>query len=310
MTSSARRDGHAVSSPNRADPEEGPVTPRHTHSPRWFALATLVVSLAAGVLVHADPVALKTTELGRGPTIVFVHGLGGARNDWLPTARKLLGRYRVVLVDLPGHGDSPLPDPFSFAAVGEAVDAVLAKQNPDSTIVVGHQFGGRAVLAALAAHPGRAKGVVLLDVPLGLPLAINDQDKKQFLDFMDSQFETVEKMMFSKLGRDTTQSATIFAMFSQTQPATIKAFVREGFYSDGNKDAKSLKIPMQRVVTSRVWKPDMTSGAVLKVLGWEDTTAAVVRLPDAGYWAMKDQPDSLAAIIGQFAAARFGAAKK
>jgi pimeloyl-ACP methyl ester carboxylesterase len=286
------------------------VIEKHPHAGRWLALAMLVGSLAVALLVHADPVVLKTTELGHGPTIVFVHSLGGTRNDWLPTARKLLGRYRVVLVDLPGHGDSPLPDPFSFAAVGEALDGVLAKQNPDSTIVVGHQFGGRGVLAALAAHPGRAKGVMLLDVPVGLPLDINDQDKKQFLDFMDSQFETVEKMMFSKLGRDTTQSAAIFAVFSQTQPATVKAFVREGFYSDGNKDAKSLKIPMQLLATSRVWKPGMTSGSVLKILGWADTTATVLRLPDSGYWAMKDQPDSLAALISQFAAARFAAAKK
>ena len=284
---------------------------KHPHPRRWLALATLVAVLAAAALVHADPIVLKTTELGHGPTIVFVHSLGGARNDWLPTARKLLGRYRVVLVDLPGHGDSPLPDPFSFAAVGEALDGVLAKQNGDSTIVVGHQFGGRAALSALAAHPGHARGLVLLDVPVGIPLQIDDQQKKQFLDFMDNSYDAVAQMMFSKLGRDTTQSSAIFAMFTQTPPATVKAFVREGFYTDGNKDAKALKIPIQRVATSRVWKPDMTSGAVLKALGWEDTTATLLRLPDSGYWAMKDQPDSLAAIISQFAAARLaGAAKK
>ena len=228
----------------------------------------------------------------------------------MPTARKLLAHYRVVLVDLPGHGDSTLPEPFSFATVGEALDGVLAKQNPDSTIIVAHQFGGRAALAALAAHPGRAKGLVLLDVPLGVPMQIDDQQKKQFLDFMDNQYEAVQRMMFSKLGRDTTQSALIFAMFSQTQPATVKAFVREGFYSDGNKDAKAVKVPMQLVATSRLWKPEMSSGAVLRQLGWEDTTAAVRRLADSAYWAMKDQPDTLAAIIGQFAAARFAPAKK
>ena len=274
------------------------------------AVSPISALLAHAVPARAEPVALKTTELGRGPTIVFVHGLGGSRNDWLPTARRLLAHYRVVLVDLPGHGDSALPEPFSFATVGEALDGVLAKQNPDSTIVVGHQFGGRAALAALAAHPGRARGLLLLDVPLGLPIPMDDQNKKQFLDFMDNQYEVVAKMMFSKLGRDTTQSAAIFAMITQTQPATVKAFVREGFYSDANRDAKALKLPVQRVATSLVWKPDVTLGAVLKRLGWEDTTGTLLRLPDSGYWAMKDQPDTLAAIIGKFAAARFAPAKK
>jgi pimeloyl-ACP methyl ester carboxylesterase len=270
----------------------------------------LVAGLAAFVRAQAPAGAPKTTELGRGPVIVFVHGLGASRSDWMPTARRLLGRHRVVMADLPGHGDTPLPDPFSFAAVGEALDQVLARQNPDSTIVVAHQMGGRAALAALAAHPGRARGLMLLDTPVGIPAQIDDQQKKQFLEFMDTQFEVVSRMMFSNLGRDTTQSAAIYAMFSQTPPATVKAFIREGFYSDGNKDARALKIPVQLLATGRVWKPDQTPGGVLKLLGWEDTTLAIRRLPESGYWAMKDQPDTLAAWIGEFAAARIAAAKK
>ncbi|HXS82937.1 MAG TPA: alpha/beta hydrolase, partial [Methylomirabilota bacterium] len=291
---------------------EEPVTPKARPAASrltavcLFAAVLLTATLAAAL---AAPVALKTTELGRGPTIVFVHGLGASRNDWLPTARKLLGRYRVVLVDLPGHGESPLPDPFSFVTVGEALDAVLAKQNPDSTIVVAHQIGGRVALAAFAAHPGRAKGLVLIDVPVGLPIAIDDQQKKQFLEFMDSNYEAVASRMFSNMGRDTTQSKAIYTMFTQTPPATVKAYVREGFFSDGNKDAKAAKVPEQLVVTSRVWKPGMTSGSVLKTMGWEDTTARAIRVADAAFWVMKDQPDTLAAIVSQFATARIAAKK-
>lgn len=270
----------------------------------------VVASLVLASRPLAQTASPKTTELGRGPTIVFVHGLGATRSDWMPTARKLIGRHRVVLVDLPGHGETPLPEPFSFAAVGEALDQVLARQNPDSTIVVAHQLGGRAALAAMAAHPGHARGLILLDVPLGIPAQIDDQQKKGFLDFMDRSFEVVSKMMFSNLGRDTTQSKAIYAVFTQTSPATVKAFIREGFYSDGNKDARALKVPYQVLATSRVWKPDATSGAMLKLLGWEDTTLAVRRVPDTGYWAMKDQPDSLAAWIGEFAAASIAAKKK
>lgn len=277
---------------------------------RNVRLAALVVAVAlTAVLVHAGPVSLKTTELGRGPTVVFVPGLGSSRTDWLPTAKKLLGRYRVVLVDLPGHGESPLPDPFSFGAVGDALDAVLAKQNPDSTIVVAHQMGGRAALSAMAAHPGRAKGLILIDVPVGAPVPIDDQEKKQFLDFMDQSYESVAKMMFSNLGRDTTQSKAIFTVFTQTPPATVKAYVREGFFSDGNKDAKALKATTQLVLTGRIWKSGTTSGAALKRLGWEDTTATALRVADAAYWVMKDQPDTLAAIIGDFATARIAAKK-
>ena len=276
------------------------------------AALSLLAAAALSVvttLALAAPVALKTTELGRGPTVVFVPGLGSSRTDWLPTARKLLGRYRVVLVDLPGQGESPLPDPFTFVTLGEALDGVLAKQNPDSTIVVAHQIGGRAALAAFAAHPGRAKGLVLIDVPVGLPIPIDDQQKKQFLEFMEQNYEAVATRMFSNMGRDTTQSKAIYTMLTQTPTATVKAYIREGFFSDGNKDAKAAKVPQQLVITARVWRPGMTPGSVLKVMGWEDTTAAPLRVADAAYWVMKDQPDTLAAIISNFATSRIAGKK-
>jgi pimeloyl-ACP methyl ester carboxylesterase len=275
---------------------------------RLVMLGIAALTLAA-TLGAADPVAPKTTELGHGPTVVFVPGLGSSRTDWLPTARKLLGRYRVVLVDLPGHGDSPLPDPFSFASVGDALDAVLARQNADSTIVVAHQMGGRAALAALAAHPGHAKGLVLIDVPVGTPIPIDDQQRKQFLDFLDQNYEAVASRMFGNLGRDTTQSKAIYTSVSQTPPATVKAYVREAFFSDGNKDAKAVKVPIQFLFTSRVWKADRTAGAAFKQFGWADTSASARRIPDSAYWVMKDQPDTLAAIIADFATARFAAGK-
>jgi pimeloyl-ACP methyl ester carboxylesterase len=267
------------------------------------------VSLAPSLAAGTPPAMPKTTELGRGPAIVFVHGLGGTRNDWMPTARKLLSRHRVVLVDLPGHGESGLPDPFSFVTLGEALDQVLAKENPESTIVVAHELGGRAALAALAAHPGHAKGLMLIDVPVGVP-PIDDMQKKRFLTFIDDSYDVASKMMFSNKGRDTTQSKSIYAVFTQTQPATVKAFLREGFYADGNKEVRALKVPLALVATSRLWPAEITSGALLKRMGWDDTTQVVRRVPDAAFWVMKDQPDSLAAWIEEFATKSVAARKK
>ena len=275
-----------------------------------LVLAVAVVMTLAIPVLHAEPVVLKTTELGHGPTLVFVHSMGLTRSDWLTTARKLLSGFRVVLVDLPGHGDSPMPEPFTFATAGEALDAVLARQNPDSTIVIGHQMGGRVAMAALAAHPERARGLVLIDVPVGTPVPVPDQQKKMFLDYMDSQYEAVSKMMFSKLGRDTTQSQAIYAMYAQTQPATIKAYVREMFYSDGNRDAKALKLPVRMILSSRALPDSLTAGRELKKMGWEDTTATVTRIPDSAMWIMKDQPDTLAARIREFAASAFATPRR
>ena len=275
--------------------------------------ALLACSVALAPPAYAAPAAapaLKTTELGKGPTIVIVHALGGSRADWTAIASKLAAHHHVVMVDLPGHGDSALPDSFTFAAAGAALAQVLAAQPAGGSVVVGHQFGGRVALAALAPHPELARGLVLIDAPVALPVQLADEQKQAFLVSLASSYEGVSRMMFSSLGRDTAQSRAIYDAFARTKPATVLAFVREGFYNDGNRDALASKAPTLMLATSRLWKPGMTSGAVLQQLGWADTSAAVRRLGDSGYWAMKDQPDSLAAIIGEFAAARFAVKQK
>ena len=253
----------------------------------------------------AYSVIIFTTASGAGYGLLVLLALAGVGGFLAPDRGLGLWGFGIALaldrpllcVDLPGHGDSALPDSFTFAAAGAALAQVLAAQPAGGSVVVGHQFGGRVALAALAVHPELTRGLVLIDVPVALPVKLADEQKQAFLASLASSYEGVSRMMFSSLGRDTAQSRAIYDAFSRTKPATVQSFVREGFYNDGNRDALASKAPTLMLATSRLWKPGMTSGAVLQQLGWADTSAAVRRLGDSGYWAMKDQPDSLAAII-------------
>src|SRR5262245_32073797 len=103
-------------------PKSGPHFRRKVMK-RWLPLLACCALLTP--VAHAAAPTLKTTEFGRGPTVVLLHGMGSNRNYWLPTAKKLLGNHRVVMMDLPGHGDSPLPDPFSLDIAGEQIAQAL-----------------------------------------------------------------------------------------------------------------------------------------------------------------------------------------
>lgn len=266
--------------------------------------------LLTAALVSADAPVLKTTELGRGPTVVFVPGLGITRSQWMPTARKLVGTNRVVMVDIPGQGDSPLPDPFSFDACALALDAVLARQNPESTIVVAHSVGGVIAMRTLAANPARARGLLLIDTQIKSPIPVPDQQRQQMVTFMEGNYDTFLKMAFSNMGRDSAESAMLFTNMAQTPPASIKIYLRALLALDANKDATAV-LPVTRVlVTERGWRDVRTPGMVLQSLGYDDTTSYVPqRFDGAGYLAMKDQPDSLAAVIRSFAAERLKSSK-
>ena len=266
--------------------------------------ALLAVALFAAPLGAAAPTeAPKTLELGKGPTIVIVHDLGGSRTSWMPTARKLIGTHRVVLVDLPGHGGSALPDPFTLAAAAEALDLVLAKQNPDSTVLVGKGTGGMLALLALKAHPGRARGIVVIDAGLKSPMPIEDQMIKYFQRQLDERYDDMMKMIYTRLGRDSVQGMAIHAMAMQVPPMTMKAYWGALPLADASPAVKSLQVPLLFVATDRLFKGGRSPGTVLREIGYEDTTAVPLRrISGAGYMVMQEQPDSLAAIINGFTA--------
>ena len=267
------------------------------------AVALIARAPLAPPLHAAEPVTLKTTEFGKGPTVVFLHGLGGARLSWMPVARKLLADHRVVLVDLPGHGESPLPDPFSFEACAAALDAVLARCPAESTVLVAQGVGGIVALKEAQAHPGRVRGVVLVDVAVKSTLPVTDQEKPRFLQFVDQNYDAFLKATFGRMGRDSAQSLAVHAQAAQVPPPTIKAYVRALLDVDASGALPAVKPRGVLVATGKFWPADKDWPTTAKQLGYDDPGAIPVeRLVSSGFVVAKDQPDSLAALVAAFTA--------
>ena len=78
---------------------------------------------------------------GEGPAVVMLHGLGGTSNAFQPQMEALRS-YRVVRIDLPGSGRSPLPaSEASFPAFVEAVLGVVRVLGVERAHFVGHSLG-------------------------------------------------------------------------------------------------------------------------------------------------------------------------
>jgi len=278
-------------------------------------LATALLLAGPPLAAAPPPVAPQTLELGKGPTIVIVHDLGGSRTSWMPTVRKLIGRHRVVLVELPGHGGSPLPDPFALEAAAEALDQVLAKQDPASTVLVGDGVGGALLLQALKAHPDRARGLVLLDAGLKLPLESVDAEQiKWFNRMLEERYDDFIKMLYRTAGRDSAEGLRIRAMVAQVPPSTMKAYYRALFTADATPAFKSLKVPVLFIGTDRLFKgpagKEQDWPTVAKLLGFENPAAVPVRrIAGSSTLVMQDLPDSLAAVIADFGAQSVAAKK-
>jgi pimeloyl-ACP methyl ester carboxylesterase len=100
------------------------------------------------------------TEL---PPAILIHGLGGCWQNWLETIPRLAQQRRVLALDLPGFGDSPMPgQDISISGYGEIVVDFAQAVGVDSPVdVLGNSMGGFIAAEIGISHPDFARRIVL-----------------------------------------------------------------------------------------------------------------------------------------------------
>ncbi|MFC9507738.1 alpha/beta fold hydrolase [Streptomyces sp. NPDC057002] len=83
--------------------------------------------------------------------------------DWTASAAQLSDGYRVLGIDLPGHGRSPDISPWSIPAVVRDIAETLDAHGVPEAVVVGHSLGGMVAVEYARAYPDRARAAVNLD---------------------------------------------------------------------------------------------------------------------------------------------------
>ncbi len=123
------------------------------------------LSIAAGVAFwdHAP-------EGARGAPLLLVHGAGGTHLHWPETLRALPGR-RVLAVDLPGHGQAPLPGETTIAGYAGALLGMLDALGIPRAVVAGHSMGGAIALSLAMDAPDRVAGLFLVGTGARLRVA-------------------------------------------------------------------------------------------------------------------------------------------
>lgn len=101
----------------------------------------------------------------RGPPIVMVHGFSASLHAWEPWVSRLGGDYRIVTLDLPGHGLTRAPASYvmSLDRFAEVIDAVASRLQLGPYVVVGNSMGGGAAWTLALRHPDHLRGLVLVD---------------------------------------------------------------------------------------------------------------------------------------------------
>lgn len=154
-----------------------------------FGLATvatssaLVATSSAGASRFAtlDGNRVHYVDYGKGKqALVFVHGWTCNVDFWKAQTPAFEGKTRVILVDLPGHGQSDKPQiNYTMDLFARAVDAVLRDAGVERGVIVGHSMGTPVMCEFYRKYPRKTLGLVIVDGPLRAFL-----DQKMMDDFI------------------------------------------------------------------------------------------------------------------------------
>jgi pimeloyl-ACP methyl ester carboxylesterase len=112
------------------------------------------------IIIDDRPV--NVIDLGEGPPVVFVHGLGGSWQNWLEQLPVFAHSNRVVAMDLPGFGGSPMPrEQITISLYARVLEQMMQVLGIDAAAVVGNSMGGFTAAELAIAFPQRVERLVL-----------------------------------------------------------------------------------------------------------------------------------------------------
>jgi pimeloyl-ACP methyl ester carboxylesterase len=131
--------------------------------------------------VRVDGRSVNVVDVGAGPVVVFLHGLAGCWQNWLENIPQLARDHRVIALDLPGFGASPMPaQPISMPGYARMLDELFVTLGVDSATLVGSSMGG-FVAAEFAIRYAAQVQRLCLTSPAGLSMEHMRNERNQGL---------------------------------------------------------------------------------------------------------------------------------
>jgi len=244
--------------------------------------------------------------LGAGPPVVLLHPFPTHHEFWLPVAGTLSTRYRVILPDLRGHGESGVGEgPATMEKHAADLAAIMDHADVGRAPLIGVSIGGYLLFEFWRKHRGRvaALGLCNTKAPADTPeaRAARLQAANDVLDRgTEPFFETMTPKLFGKSTREARPDLVDGAlrMMRKMSPEDA-AEVQRGMAArpDSVETLKTINVSTLLVTGEE----DILTGVNEAELMRQHISASQLRIiPKAGHYACWEQPQDAAKILRQF----------
>jgi pimeloyl-ACP methyl ester carboxylesterase len=263
----------------------------------WVVLLSLVFAAPLSA-ASVDGLAIHSSSTGSGKaTVIFIHGWTCDSSSWAAQVPALAKHYRVITLDLPGHGKSASPKDgkLSMDLFARAVEAVRAEAKADSVVLVGHSMGAPVIRQYARLYPQHVAGLVAVDGPLDLR-GFPPPEFKQPPPMVGAEgLKAREKMIRGMFIPETAPALQehILKMMLGTSEATANGALAAVFDPSLSK-TDVIKAPALAVYAGTGKPPDPK--AAKEVLpNYEGT-----QVPGTGHFLMMEKPDEFNRLLTGF----------
>jgi 3-oxoadipate enol-lactonase len=168
-------------------------------------------------------------DAGEGRPVLFVHGFPHHRKLWAPQVRALSGHSRAIAIDLPGFGESDMPEKFTIDAWADGLSRFLDALDIDRAIIAGLSMGGYVTLAFWRLHRQRVLALVLADTRAGVDTEEGKQKRRETIELARHEGPTAvaRTLLPGMVGKSTRErEPAVFAMMrAMLESASVDSIV-------------------------------------------------------------------------------------
>jgi pimeloyl-ACP methyl ester carboxylesterase len=274
-----------------------------------FCLCLLTSTVAAGpdakptkeTIRAADGTAIAYESQGNGSTaLVFLHGWCGNRQHWKHQVDAFAADYRVVAVDLAGHGDSGKDRKiWTVDGLARDVESVVKALGLKRVFLIGHSMGGPVALAAAGRMRGTVTAVVGVDTLHDAEFRRDEAAIKKFLEPIEKDFKGTIRAGLPGAFHEKTDAELVKWVTSQVEaqdPAMAIPLMRDHSGLDRITLFKEARVPV-RCINSAAGFPNFKKTATATNKKYADFD--VVELEGVGHYPMLENPAAFNKRLGE-----------
>lgn len=255
----------------------------------------IVLGLSAGLFAKTAKLDGKDvyyeTNGNGAKTVVMIHGWTCDHTFWSAQVPTFSRQYKVIALDLPGHGRSAGAEAYPMTLFARAVDAVMKAEKSPKATLMGHSMGGAVILTFARLFPEKLEGVVLVDTVMrdaaSASKPVNFHER-----FVGEAGKTARRKMIEGMFSSATAPETrehilkgMLAAPESTAVGAMKGIFEPEVWGEGHSPARALAVvanPKQLTEASiRARFPNLT---------YRD-------MPGTGHFLMMEKPAEFNALV-------------